>query len=410
MEGNRWINKFRILAIALSFSIALNIGLIASFVLSSFDGASIPVAASSIYEKDAPVIANRDLLSKMMGLSFPELATYLTNKERVEEGYAKRDLALSALVAAHHFYLEKALAFVPLQRRLVSLGPNQTVALYPGVNEEQYAAIIRFAYQEKWPLAPKGLFQLLKKMPQEKADPTLTQAFLATSEFFTLRTLFQKALSPQEDLLLLNLTLEGPWEILESFCREQEAVLDLSPDKRRSLLLSYLTYRSPTAARLLLQTDASFIKNRFEDAAIETLLGVLPDNAPETISFCLELIQTARSDAVLQIAAEKLYRQHQEEMPKPFSIAAAIARFVPGKTSKTATDAACTAVASPSPIPMQWREHVVKEGETLWKIARQYKVPLNALVESNAMDKPVIFPGMTLRIPETQGTGSEPPR
>lgn len=408
MDGNRWMIKFRMVAIALSFSVALNIGLIGSFVLSSFDRSSIPIAASLDSENETMPIANRELLSRMMGLSFPELATYLTNKERVEEGYAKRDLALSALVASHHFYLEKALAFVPLQRRLISLGPNQTVALYPGLNEEQYAAIIRFAYQEKWPLAPKGLFHLLKKMPQEKIDPTLTQAFLATSEFFTLRTLFQKAGSPQTDLLLLNLTLEGPWEILESFCREQEAVLDLSLEKRRSLLLSYLTYRSPTAACLLLQTDAPFIKNRFEDAAIETLLGVLPDNAPEAIPFCIELIQTTRSDAVLQIAAEKLYRQHKEEMPQPFNIGAVLARFAPPNASKAASYAIALAPAS---VPStQWREHVVKEGETLWKIARQYRISLNALVESNAMDKPVIFPGMMLRIPEVQGTGSEPPR
>ncbi len=393
MEDGRWVNKFRILTISLIFSGALNVGLLAAFIFSAFEESRIPVvAAPAKGSADRPQPANRQLLLAMSKLSFPELVAYLTNKDPVEEGYAKRDLALSSLVASHQFNLERALGFSPVQRRLISLTSDQEIELYPGLNEEQYEAIIRFAYQEKWPLTSKGLFQLLKKWPKNTRDASLAEAFFVTPEFHALQLLFQKTEAAQENALLLDLICEGPLDLAERFASEQAQVLELSVEKRRSLLLSYLGYRSPTAAQLLLQTDFVFAKTRLEDAGIGSLLELLKEKTAESEHFCIDLLRSPRSDAILRAAAERLYAYAGEEIPVPLDLQATAARFAPTQT------------ASSPKLPvslksMPLREHVVKEGDNLWKISRLYKVKVEDLIEANAIEKERLFPGMTLRIP-----------
>ena len=46
------------------------------------------------------------------------------------------------------------------------------------------------------------------------------------------------------------------------------------------------------------------------------------------------------------------------------------------------------------------RYHTVAEGESLWKIARQYKAKVDEIVLLNGIDKDKLYPGMTLKIPE----------
>ena len=224
MDSGRWVNKFRIVTISLMFSGALNIGLLAAVVFFAFEKTSIALAAplKETSGKEAP--ANRQLLVAMSKLSFPELVAYLTNREPVEEGYSKRDLALTSLVAFHSFHLEKALSTSLKERRVFALSPTESVEMYPGLNNEQYEAIIHFAYQEKWPLTSKGLFRLLQKGAVR--DESLVQAFLATPEFYVFQVLFQKTTPPQDPPLLLNLVCEGPWEALEGFVREQAKRLE----------------------------------------------------------------------------------------------------------------------------------------------------------------------------------------
>lgn len=401
MEGGIWVRKFRILTTALMFSGALNIGLLAALVFSVFEESRIPVAAAPAKASAGhPQPANQQLLLTMSKLSFPELIAYLTNKDPVEEGYAKRDLALSSLVAFHHFNLERALSFSLIQRRQISLTSGQVVELYPGLSEEQYEAIIRFAYQEKWPLTSKGLFQLLKKWPKNTRDASLAEAFFVTPEFRALQVLFQKTEAAQENPILLDLICEGPYDLLERFANEQAQALELSVEKRRSLLLSYLGYRSPIAAQLLLQIDFAFAKSRIEDAGIGSLLELLKEKTAESERFCIDLLRSPRSDAVLRAAAERLYAYAGEAIPVPLDFKAAVDRFAPVQTD------------SPKPpVPLKLaplREYVVKEGDSLWKISRLYKVKVEDLIEANAIEKERLFPGMLLRIP--QGTGSEPPR
>jgi len=397
MESGRW-DKFRILTISLIFSGALNIGLILALVFSAIEDPKIPIAAPKIGSQTAsPGGANRQLLSDLLKLSFSELVVSLTNREPVEEGYAKRDLALSALVSSHCFNLDKALSSSLYPKRVVSLSPGLTVEMYPGLTDEQYEAIIRYAYQEKWPLTPKGLFLMLKKWPKNGRDPSLCEAFFAGPEFYALQVLFQKTGSPQDPHKLLDLVCQGPWEVVEGFAKEQAQALDLSPEKRRVTLLAYLSCRSAAAADLLIQTDFQFAKTRIEDSTLLLLLELLEKSVPAE-KFCAELLQAPRSDAVWKAAAEKLYAFSGESAPVPFDLQAALARFGSSPPSKPVPGSAhaSTPVATPS---HRIREHTVQEGESLWKIARQHKVKVEEIVELNGLEKDRILPGMVLRLP-----------
>lgn len=385
--------KIKILSVMLIFSGAMNIALLSAFAYSRYQES--PLALPHFGKKEEP-ITNHQIFASMARLSFRELVSFLTNKDLVEEGYSKRDLAIAALVAYHHFNIEKALSGTPLQVRTLTLAGQEKIDLFPALTEEQFEAIIRFAYQEKWPLTSKGLFSILKSQ-KDLRDESLEQAFFLTSEFYAIQLLFQKTEAAQDPETLLNLISEGSWEVLEKFTREQEKVLDFSVDKRRSLILNYLSMHCPTAATILLNTDFTFALKRLEDRTVLDLLALLKTAAQEGTKFCVELLRSPRSDAIWEAAATTLYGYAKENPPLPIDPKMALSRFgfEPLKEASL-------------PILPPSRFHIVKEGESLWKISRQYKVKVDELVKLNGLEKDSLFPGMTLKLP--QGTGSEPPR
>lgn len=403
--GSRWAKRMRVLTLGLIFSGALNIALLASFVFyvlkdkeASF---SISLPSKGERTQEATIGTAIQTLAK---LSFRELVSYLTNRDLVEEGYTKRDLAVAALAGFHHFNLEKALGTPPSQKRTVALDGDKKIEMYPGLANDQFEAVIRYAYQEKWPLTSKGLFCLLQK--PGICDESLVQAFCLTPEFYALTALFQKTEAPQNPAVLVKLVAEGNWDLLERFSHEQEQMLDLSLDKRRRLLLSYLSLQSPTAAQLLLQTDFAFALKRLDDRGVLDLLGLLREKSETSQKYCAELLRSPRSDAVLQAAAQRLYFFTGETASASMDLKEAVAKFAPQAAEVPAPAPAPAPAAVPQP-PV-FKTHVVKEGESLWKIARQYKIKVDELVRLNEIEKDKLFPGMTLRIP--QGTGSEPPR
>jgi hypothetical protein len=389
MEDN-WVKKFRVLTFSLIFSGALNIGLMAALIVKQDLPMGLEKSSKKTVEHRIGSVAVLQTLSKQ---SFKELVTQLTNRELIEEGYSQRDLALSALVGFHYFNIEKALSTTELQKRLVALDDHRSIELFPGLSDEQFDAVIRFAYQEKWPLTSKGLFALLQKLPAPQ-DETLVQAFAVTPEFYALQALFRKSEAPQEPGVLLSLVTEGSWELLDRFAKEQSQLLDLSPEKRRRLLLSYLAHHSPTAAHLLLKTDFAFVTKRLDDRGILDFVSLLATKTEEGEKFCVSLLQSPRGDAVWRAAVEKLYAFAGEPLPEPFDVRTAAARFAPVSTAKPATEA-------PKPVSKAaLRIHTVKEGDSLWKIARQYKVKVDDVVNLNGIQNNKLVPGMKLQIPD----------
>jgi hypothetical protein len=387
--------KFRFLTLALIFSGTINIGLIAAFSYFMIQDTPVIMARTA---KNEIAVTNNQIFSSMTRLTFRELVSFLTNRELVEEGYTKRDLAIAALVSFHHFNIDKALSGRPSQVRTFILPDKQTIELFPGLTEDQFEAIIRFAYQEKWPLNAKGLFFLLQSQNKSR-DESLEQAFMLTPEFCAVQLLFQKTEAPEEPQSLLNLISEGSWDLLTKFTNEQSHTLEFSVDRRRSLLLNYLSLRSPTAAQILLRSDFTFALKRLEDRSILDLLSLLKRQTEEGTQFCLELLRSPRSDAIWQAAAMTLYAYVGEMPVLPIDAKAVLARFSPEAKPEMKLVAKAKnepALVAPTTSP---RFHIVKDGESLWKISRQYKVKVEEIVKLNELEKDALFPGMTLKLP-----------
>lgn len=390
--------KIRLLSFALIFSAALNIGLIATL---GYFMAEKSGHVSQWIGKREELKSNGQIFSSMARLSFRELVSFLTNRELVEEGYSKRDLALAALVGYHHFNLEKAICAKPTQVRKWIFSKDQTIDVFPALTEEQFEAIIRFAYQEKWPLTTRGLFSVLQSQKSLK-DESLEQAFSLTPEFSAIQLFFQKTKAPQPSHVLIDLLVSGSWDLFEKFFKEQSQAPQFSEERRRNFLLNYLVFHSNCAAHLLLKTDFSYALKRFDDKQILDLLSLLKKQSEEGACFCMELLRSPRSDAIWQAAAFTLYSYAGEMPPLPIDPETVLARFSPEKKQTPPVAIAAEILVSPS------RFHVVKEGESLWKISRQYKIKVDEIVQMNQLESNSLFPGMTLKLP--QGTGSEPPR
>lgn len=386
----RWIRKFRILTLSLIFSGALNIGLMAAF-LAVFWQNKEPSFAFAQTAPQNPLIgsSNAHVIHELSQLSFRELCACLTNKDLLEEGYMKRDLALAVLGTYRHIDVEKALAGSLHQRRILSLGQGQTIELYPGLSDEQFKAIVQFVYLEKWPLTPEGLFKMVQNT-KEPRDASLEAAFSMTPQFYALQLLFQKTEAPQEPSTLIRLASQGSWELLDVLAKEQMQMLDLSVDKRRRLLLGYLSLKSAAAADLLLETDASFVLKKLDDQGIVDMLDLLTLDALEP--FCKALLESPRSDAVWERSLKRLYARLGEPLPEPFNLREAALRF----TSKTPAPPVEEAPAVELPC---WAFYTVQDGDTLWKIARLHQIKVDELVKVNELEKDRLYPGMTLRIP-----------
>jgi hypothetical protein len=397
----KWIRKFRFLTLSLVFSGALNIGLIAALTAVLLQDKQ-PVLSFVRSNSNHSLLesSNAHFILTMSKFSFRELCACLTNKEPVEEGYAKRDLALAALVAYRHLDIDKALAGSLHQRRMCSLDGEQLVEMYPGLTDEQFKAIIKFVYLEKWPLTPEGLFKLVQKTTEAR-DESLDQAFIMTPQFYALQLLFQKTDAVQSPDVLLHLVSEGSWDVLDRFAREQTQMLDLSVEKRRRLLLSYLSLKSPTAASLLVSTDFSFALKKLNDQGIVDLLDLL--QGEESERFCLELLHSPRSDAVLEKCAAALYAHVGETAPSPFSLDVAWARFIPSReqtVSEVPFESSPVFLETTPQKNSLWILHTVQDGDSLWKIARQYKRKVDEISRANELEQDRIFPGMILRIPQ----------
>lgn len=395
----RTAKKFRILTAALIVSGAINIGFIATTISSRWqENQSHLSIRPLVKERSVSEASLERFFSQIAKLSFQEVVPFLTNRDPLGDGYVKRDLALAILVAYHHFNIEKAIPGIAIQRRMVNFSDAVKLEMFPGLTTEHFDAIIRFAYEEKWPLSTEGLYKLLKKWPEPK-DSSLVQAFLVTPEFHALQLLFPK----MELASLLSLVCEGSWDLLNHFAKEQEQLLDLSQERRRSLLLSYLTLQSKTAARLLLNTDFSFVAKRLEDKGIIGLLSLLEERTEESERLCKELLRSPRSDAVWFSAVSVLYRYSGQTMPSSLDLPSAIAQLLQGSPCQQEIKNEPPAISSKEEKVCEEviisRHHVVKDGESLWKIARLYNVKVDDLVRLNDLEKDRLYPGMTLRIP-----------
>jgi LysM repeat protein len=382
--------------------------------------------------------SSEEVILAYQSMSIEQLIPKLNSTQLVENGYTHRDLALGYLVSLRHFNLAKALEGtvpIPASRPLTTVvlnGKKQQISTFPGMADEQFEKIVEFARTEKWPLTSQGLFQLLQNDISKKQDPSLAEAFYLTSEFDHIETLFRRSGAEIERPLLLSILLEGSWDAFFAFSEQQKVLQDLSSARRQFFLMEYLLKGSKTAAIVLLKTDEQFVVRKLDDRSLSTILHLLNTPTPEAQSFALHLLSSPRSEGVRRLAAARLYEYAGESLPAAYSANDALAHFLhkhrqPHQKSVTRPPLAYQAtkapeqiliaqkeilpvgsekqkpVSLPSPKPAAPRQeivyYVVREGDSLWKISRQFKIEVDTLLKINHLSSDQLQPGMSLRIP-----------
>jgi hypothetical protein len=408
MDRENWIKKIRFFTLALILSIALNIGLLANFFYQNIkdkNSTSDPLVAKDEAEK-INELSNIEFINYCSAQSFRELVLMLSNKEILEVGYCKRDLALSSLVTFHDFNIKKALLEQPLQKRLMYFEKNQEkieIVLFPELTDYQFESVIQYATTERWPITSKGLFNCLKNGSVPR-DLSLEEAFFLTPEFLKIRTLFNRDDTFVRHDTLLHMICEGSWQDLENILNNLN--FDFSKKIRQDFLLNYLNLESKMAAHLLLQLDYETVLNKFTNDTILKILEKIEIDTEFIENFCIELLKSPRSDEIWEKSAVKLYSSLGEKLPEPFDHRRTLARFDQSFEIKEK-------LTQIEPIikheQLETDLYIVKDGDNLWKIARKFKVELKELIKANNLtfDK-IIYPGKEIVIPEkgSYSTGS----
>ncbi len=409
MNDNSWVRRTKWLTQALIISGTLNIGLIATFayfVLKEKQEALTIEQKPSVKEA-ANDPTNAQLLYAYSLLPYPELLLRLESKNLIEDGLTKRDLALACLTAFHHFNLDRALGGLPLQKRTLPFTNSEgqetiEIPIFPGLADYQYQAIIQYAKTEKWPLTSQGLFYELKRSLSPR-DPSLLDAFFLSPEYHAVSTLLTRTNISLSREHIIELICEGDWKSLFHLTEQQRMSLDLTPDRRRLFLLDYLSNQSKIAAKIFLESDLDFVSKRLDDSQILTLLDLYPDNNASLESLAKELLTSPRTDAVRKRAASLLYSLTGEPFPEPYQHEIALRRFLPQLAPKPIIEQAPPAIVQtqlpPSPKPKK-KIHTVEPGDSLWKIARKYRVTIEDIMRINHLETEKLRLGKQLEIPE----------
>lgn len=364
--------------------------------------------------------SNGQILRQMRQMTFDQLVDKLKNSDLVDNGYSQRDLALATLVGIYEFDLKRALQgfALPDQERTLVYGKFKDgspaeIHVYPTLSEDHFKAIIAFATTEKWPLTTKGLYGTLKSKisKNEPLDPSLVDTFYLSPEFHHVEMLFTRSGKNIEKPQLISLISEGDWKHLSLFSEQQKAVQDLSEARRQQFLVDYIDQGSKTAAYLLLKTDPEFAQRKLDDQRVLVLLRLLLTNTPESKSYALAQLASPRSDAVLRLAAKRLYEYAGEVPPEKFNHRLALERFLPKSAALP------LAITPPKPTPpkpiaakptpqkttppktINPKTYLVREGDTLLVISRRFKVDVDALRKKNNLKSDSLKPGTPIQIP-----------
>jgi hypothetical protein len=395
LQENDWSRRNRWLTQALIISGTLNIGLIATFAyfVIKEKQETMAIELKPAAKETTAQATNAQLLHSYSLLPYQELLLRLENKDLIEEGLTKRDLALACLAAFHHFNLSKALGGLPLQKRTIPLTNHDEtidIPVFPGLADYQFQAVIQYAKTEKWPLTSQGLFYELKRSTSPR-DPSLLDAFYLSSEYHAVHTLLTKTGIPISREQTIDLICEGEWKTAFDLTEQQRRSLDLTVDRRRLFLLEYLDNRSPLAAKILLEADLEFVSKRLDDAQILKLLDLYPEKSLE--NFAKELLVSPRTDAVRKRAGCLLFTIGGEPIPDPYDHALAMQRFFPQEQPKTP-------IVQTQPVKPKKKMHTIEPGDSLWKIARKYHVTVEEIMRVNHMETEKLRLGKQLEIPE----------
>ncbi len=396
---NPWIKKIRVLTQLLLLSIVLNIGLTTAFVTHKVRASRALRPQNAPSKRPKIVVSNAQVIKSLFSYSFEELVGELDNRELVQDGYSRRDLALSCLVSYHHLDMKRALIGKEFQVRKYTFvhtdgGEQFDLEVYPALDESDFQLIQNFLKREKWPLTTEGLFEELKK---ESAEPNLTtslaQTFVSTSEFYTLYTLFRRKSDHVKASEVLQMILEGPWNFFNEFITLQKASPNLTEVSMRDLLTKYVEYGVPTASLLWIKLDGEFALRGLDDQLLKKVVSQIQVSNQQVTLFLKQLLWSARSDGLRELAGKKLYTFENLSIPEPYSHELTVRQFIPEMAAREAE------VISKKEEAHQVILHTVCEGESLWKIAKKYQTSISEIRRVNKLKNDKLRLGQIIEIP-----------
>jgi hypothetical protein len=385
------MQKFRWLVQTLILSTALNAALLCTFFYFLIRDNPLHFSyrpKEEIYHEPPPLTST--LLRRLQTFSFADLVELLDDSRKVEYGYRIRDFALSSLASFHDFDVERALGRGRLSKKQWEY-EGRSFLLFPRLQDEDFETLRSFASTERWPFTPRGLFREIQEKGIEKSDPALIHFFCHTPPFILLETLFARTHLPIRKRNLLALTLESGWERVEAFSAKEEQERDFSAAARVAFLIDAIEGGSKTATYLLLITDPLFAVKELDDEQTLKILDLLTVKTQEAQRFVQLTAQSPRCDEVRQKAMGRLaeYRgESTKEIAGHFYEKPGLKELRPLFRQQPP--------AAPDPAT-----HIIQPGESLWLIARKYRVPIELLIETNHLQSTVIRPGHLLKIPHT---------
>lgn len=400
--AKKWRKKSRLLTHILLISGALNIGLIGTFCYFAFSQQN-RIHLKKSQKNYTKSITNAEVIKAFFKSSFDELVDDLKDQTLLEDGYTKRDLALSYLVTYHYFNIDQALSGYSYQKRLMTFihkegGESFELKVFPGLKDEHFLSIFSYIDKESWPFTPEGLFYELSGFLGE--IPTgLKDAFYATTHFHAVYTLISRgepSVSREEVLAML---IEGSWEKLDLFYKEQRHLPDYSAAKRKELLHNYIKQNSKIAAYLLIQLEPEYAIKKISDHDLLNLIQLLNRKTIISTKFLKQLLVSVRSDEIRNECARVLFSYEGINIEGVIDYEKALIHFLPSFVSSTPPQK--YSKNSPGRTISSSIIHVVQEGDSLWKIAKKYQVGIEEIIAENDLSKSqVLMVGKKLKIPK----------
>lgn len=407
------VKKFKFFTHALLFSGTLNIAFLLTFIFLAIPQKThLDSEKNSTYTKNRISLSrtNHQVLSSYFCAPFTDLLEELSNKELLEDGYCRRDLALAYLAAFHYFDVERALPGIKIQKRKMLFihddgGERLELVVFPGLNDHCYQSLLYYAQVEEWPFTTEGLFYELGRR-KNILPPSLIQAFYCRDEFNLLYNCLVRTNVAISKFELLSILLDGQYDTLKAFAKRFSLEKDLSIDLTREFLLEYLRKQSKTAAEIFVRMDEIFSPRQLSDTDLAIIIDQIDHPTAQKYkleNLLMELIHSVRSDFIRKKAGVKLYLLAQEEPPVPYDHVKVLRRFIPAvqKAGVPTQDPLLLYTQTDAQSKVDsGRRHRVKEGETLWQISRKYKVDLLILMEMNHLRSEYVLPiGKELLIP-----------